>query len=69
MTTIRGTRERVEEDWDYAHKQVDSPAYTRFAASISSTGTPIGLHRGCESGPHSLAAQAKQDECDVLSLE
>lgn len=69
MTTVCGTRGRVEEDWDYAHKHVDSPAYARFAASACSPGTTtkLQLQRGRESGPQSLAA--KQDQSDVISLE
>lgn len=69
MTVVRGTCPRVEEDRDFAHKEVDSPAYLRFAASVNSVGSSGTFQRERCTGPHSHAAQAKEDQIAVRNLD
>lgn len=38
LTVMRGTRKRVQDAWDFAHKHVDPPALRRFAAHVEARG-------------------------------
>lgn len=69
LSTIRGTRGRVAEDWNFAHKHVDSPAYIRFEKTVVSSGRSVKGHASPGSDPHSLAAQAREDYDAVRNLD
>jgi hypothetical protein len=38
-----GTHDRVEEQWGYAHKPVDSPATQRFAAAMAANSVDVKI--------------------------
>lgn len=69
MSTIRGTRGRVEEDWNYGHKHVDSPAYIRFEKSVVASGRSVMGYGNDGIDPHSRAAQAREDQDAVRNLD
>lgn len=66
---MRGTQVRAEEDWNFAHKRVDSPAYLRFATCVSLNDTSKPRPREANGDPHSLDAQVRDDKDAVRSLD
>lgn len=62
-----GTCERVQEQWEYGHKAVDSPATQRFAAGMAANARPIKMSPTEAQQRQANALRAEQ--ADVANLD
>lgn len=62
-----GTCERVEEQWNYAHKQVDNPATQRFAAAM--TANAVGIEMSPTESQQRQANELRDAKTAVANLD